>query len=371
MEYKSYQISISELIKMIESDSIELHPSYQRNYIWTIPDQKFLIDSIHKEYPLPNFFVYRRNPKLLEMVDGQQRAVTIFRYFKGEFKDNQRNLYSSTDTEQFLNYKLNIIEITKFFKERGESLEEFYWMVNKRGKHLNTPEVNKARYHDSDFLKIVYSVMSNPILDYLDIFTTKVKTRMNDRSLVEELIAYLFDGITDKRNAVEKLFKDSISETKQKEVEERANRILSRIDLLNSEYPISDTRYKQRNDFYTLWNFIDQNESETDNELIEQYKILLFISKNGFITPSNDECEPFKNYALNCVSQSNSKKAREGRLQFFYDILCNKDIDNNQSLLDIETYFEDIYDIDSLPLKKVGDYQLMDVSKLELNGNGE
>ena len=117
MEYKSYQISISELIKMIESDSIELHPSYQRNYIWTIPDQKFLIDSIHKEYPLPNFFVYRRNPKLLEMVDGQQRAVTIFRYFKGEFKDNQRNLYSSTDTEQFLNYKLNIIEITKIFKE--------------------------------------------------------------------------------------------------------------------------------------------------------------------------------------------------------------------------------------------------------------
>lgn len=34
--------------------------------------------------------------------------------------------------------------------------------------------------------------------------------RMNDRSLVEELAAYLIKGITDKRNAVEELFESKI-----------------------------------------------------------------------------------------------------------------------------------------------------------------
>lgn len=368
MEYKSYQIKIRELLEMIATNAINLQPSYQRNYIWTIPDQKFLIDSIHKEYPLPNFFVYRRTPKVLEMVDGQQRAVTINRYFKGDFKDNQRKYFQETDKDQFLDYKLNIIEITKIYKERGESLEEFYWMVNKRGKHLNAPEVNKARYHDSDFLKIVYDVMDNPILDDLDIFTTKVKTRMNDRSLVEELVAYLFEGITDKRNAVEKLFKEIISQEKKEEILNKANMMLKRIGMLNSIFPIAETRYRQRNDFYTLWNFVDKNAEESDVLLSEQYKILVFISRKGFITPSNEDCESFKEYALNCVSQSNSKKAREARLQFFEDVLCNKNIDDNQTLLSIEEYFEDIYDVDDVPLKDVEGCQLIDVDKLESKG---
>lgn len=46
----------------------------------------------------------------------------------------------------------------------------------------------------------------------LDIFTDKTALRMNDRSLIEELAAYLFRGITDKRNAVENLFEEKIEE---------------------------------------------------------------------------------------------------------------------------------------------------------------
>lgn len=365
MEYKSYQISIKELVDLIKSKEIDLHPSYQRNFIWTTTDQRLLIDSIHKDYPLPNFFVYRRTPRMLEMVDGQQRAVTIYRYYTGEFKDNQRNFYKDTNQQQFLDYKLNFVEIGNIKTDKGESLEEFYWMVNKRGVHLNPAEVNKARYHDSDFLKLVNKIMSVPSLDDLDIFSTKVKVRMNDRSLVEELVAYLFEGITDKRNAVEKLFKEQISEVKRNEIFEKSCKIIERIDVLNSEYLISETRYKQRNDFYTLWCFIDENINESDELLLAQYDILVFISKKGYITPSNEECQPFKEYAINCVSQSNSKKARELRLKFFDDILLNKDIAHNETLKEIEDYICDKYDIDKLPLKVIDNIQLIDVSKID------
>lgn len=56
---------------------------------------------------------------------------------------------------------------------------------------------------------------------------------------------------------------------------------------------------------------------------MKQFQVLVFISDNGLITPSNDEYELFKEYAINCVSQSNSKRARERRLLFFESLLAN------------------------------------------------
>lgn len=62
--------------------------------------------------------------------------------------------------------------------------------------------------------------------------------------------------------------------------------------------------------------------------------MLAFISDNGLITPSNDEYELFKEYAINCVSQSNSKRARERRLLFFEDLLAN--ISNNPTEVQLQ-----------------------------------
>ena len=56
--------------------------------------------------------------------------------------------------------------------------------------------------------------------------------------------------------------------------------------------------------------FIDKHIDDSIIVLKEQYKILLYISDNGIIYPSNDDYELFKEYAINCVSQSNSKRAR-------------------------------------------------------------
>ena len=39
---------------------------------------------------------------------------------------------------------------------KGESKEEFFYLVNKRGIQLNPAEVNQAYHHDSDFLNLVY-----------------------------------------------------------------------------------------------------------------------------------------------------------------------------------------------------------------------
>ena len=54
-------------------------------------------------------------------------------------------------------------------------------------------------------------------------------------------------------------------------------------------------------------------------QLIHFYHILVAIDPE--IRPSDNTCPVFKDYALTCVSQSNSKDAREERLKILEDIL--------------------------------------------------
>ena len=229
MEYKNKELRIRDLISLIESKSINLRPPYQRNFIWTPKDQRLLIDSIYKGYPLPNFFILKNENGKYEMVDGQQRATTIYKYYHNEFKDNQKKFFKEYAPEFFLDYRLNIVEIGNFDSSKGESKEEFFYLVNKRGIQLNPAEVNQAYHHDSDFLKLVYRIMDIQQLIELDIFTDKTKLRMNDRGLIEEIVAYLFYGITEKRNAVENLFEAKLNEEVVNEKYARFSKVINKI----------------------------------------------------------------------------------------------------------------------------------------------
>lgn len=334
MRYSNLEWTIGDLLDLIESKRINLRPPYQRNFIWSSKDQKLLIDSIRKGYPLPNFFILKNKDNTYEMVDGQQRAITICRFIKNEFRDSSKHYYKDYDENTFINYKLNVV-LLEDFNGTTETKEEFFYLVNKRGVQLNPSEVNHAYYHDTDFMNLVNRMSEyQPLID-LDIFTDKTIMRMNDRSLVEELAAYLIKGITDKRNAVEELFESEIESGVSDSQFIRFCKIINRINTIQDIKPINETRYKQRNDFYTLFCYVDSHISDSFSVLKEQYKILVYISDNGIISPSNDDYDLFKEYAINCVSQSNSKRARELRLSFFEKMLANVSDEANEEQLQL------------------------------------
>src|SRR5690349_5052957 len=101
MDYKFRTLRIGELVKWIENETIDLKPYYQRNDIWTKSDQQSLIDTILKGYPLPNFFIYQREKEKSEMVDGQQRARTIHRFFKGQITNLDDQNIDDIDRKTF------------------------------------------------------------------------------------------------------------------------------------------------------------------------------------------------------------------------------------------------------------------------------
>lgn len=370
MEYSFREFKINDLVKLIDDKKINLSPDYQRNYIWSSNDQKSLIDTIIYGYPLPSFFVYLDKEGLYEMVDGQQRSKTIYRFLKGVITSSKLTglkAFKDLEANVILSYKLPFIVIENLSSK--DKLRDFYVLINKKGVHLNIPEVSKSEHFDKLFLKLADDVLDYQNLINLNLFTEISIKRMNDRAFIEELLGYLKVGIKEKKKAVESIYKEDINEEEFQDLKEKFYLIIDKISLLNQIKPIRNTRYKQKNDFFTLFSFINENIGSSQELLDYQYQILLILDnsdKEGkqFIRPTNEDCSALKDYANHCVSQSNSAHARAARLKFFNYILKNTDVENNEILIDVLNFLTDNYGEERVQLKEMKEYQLLDIKLL-------
>jgi hypothetical protein len=365
MTFELTTFTLRELCNLIRDNRIDLNPSYQRNFIWTAVNQKQLIDTILKKFPLPAFFIYQKPDGKYEMVDGQQRSKTIFRFVLGEITSSTETgkvSFERVEQDIFLAYWIPIILIKSVGSD--EELRDFYVLINKRGVHLNPAEINKSEFFETNFLKLAESLLSYQPFISLELFSEANIKRMNDRAFVEELVAYLYyRGPKDKKTSVKSAFQEDITEEESNILSENFKSTIDRIAALNSVHPIAETRYKQKNDFYTLFNFVSENPSESLDVLVYQYRILLLLDGDDregrqYIRPSNEECQALKTYANNCVTQSNSKSAREGRLNFFNQMLKNDSPEGNDVLNEVIDYlFEEMEK--EFQLVKINGYYLI------------
>jgi len=335
MKYKHDIWTIKKLLDLYKKGKIVLNPPYQRNPIWTANAQQMLIDTIKKNQPIPNFFVRLINEDSIEMVDGQQRARTIFAFIKGIISDLEGEKYTKGDFN--LKYPLSVTIITEL--EKNESIEKFYALVNSSGLRLNRPELKKAEYYNTIFLALITDLASISEFTDLNLFTKPSADRMNDIEFVSELVANLSFGISDKKEKVDFLYDKDISAEESEELKSQFITIIKYIGEFNKIYPINKTRYKQRNDFYTLFDFIKTLNPTADmlDTMLYYYQILVKIGP--FIKPSQEDCDPLMDYALHCVSQSNSKTAREERQRFFIDLFLNENSEANETQKAILNFF--------------------------------
>lgn len=335
---------IHKLIALYDKGNIILNPPYQRNPIWSLKAQKKLIDSIKTDTPIPNFFLLKKDGKTFEMVDGQQRARTIIGYWKGHFVDNNKIVFddafkaeveNNAKTEKFLNYKLSITIIPEI--DESESIEEFYALVNSSGLRLNRPELKKAEFYSTRFLHLITNLAEDANFNDLNIFSKASIDRMNNIDFVSELLAVIKYGISDKKEKVDEMFERDIEEQEYSSLKKYFLKIIDHFKRFNLIFPLIKTRYRQKNDFYSLFVFINKYPDIEARTLDYYFKLLLKLAK--YIRPSQEECDPLMNYALNCVTQSNSKNAREERHNFLVELLLNENKKPNQTQVDIMKFF--------------------------------
>lgn len=335
MKYKIEIWSIGDLIEKFEKKTLNLNPEYQRRFIWTLKDQQTLIESILKGYAIPNIFLFLKDGQF-EVVDGQQRIRTILGFYKQVFKTQKGEFYDEESIGSiFKNYLIPVTVINAI--DEGESIEEFYSLVNSAGIHLNRPELKKAEYFDTNLLKLVNDLCDNEKFKSLSLFTELTTRRMNDMDFVSELVTLMKFGITDKKKSVDKLFEVDLSDKEVIEYSNLFNDVMDYFIGFNQFYKIKSTRYKQRNDFYTLFDLVKTNMRYGKDILNRTYELLVLF--NDFIVPSNEDCEPFQEYAFNCISQSNSKNARETRRKIFNDLFFNKENTANKAQKKVLKFF--------------------------------
>lgn len=83
MKMRSNRRAIDKIYKRRDRYDI---PEWQRREVWSRSKKQNLIDSILRQWKLPKFYFLKLsdNPESYEVVDGQQRLVTIFEFFENE-----------------------------------------------------------------------------------------------------------------------------------------------------------------------------------------------------------------------------------------------------------------------------------------------
>jgi len=92
---QNYDLVVGSLMQQIENSDIVLRPSFQRGYVWSNATASRLIESLILNVPIPPCYLSQNEDFELDVIDGQQRLQSIFR-----FMDNQFSLSSLEITKE-------------------------------------------------------------------------------------------------------------------------------------------------------------------------------------------------------------------------------------------------------------------------------
>lgn len=130
---------------------LNIRPPYQREFVYKENQQKAVIDTIMKGFPLNTMYWVKNNGDNVgyELLDGQQRTMSICEYVNGNFSidmgDGVTKYYHNlTDSEQekILNYELTI------YVCEGDEDERLNWFrtINIAGEKLTNQELLNINY---------------------------------------------------------------------------------------------------------------------------------------------------------------------------------------------------------------------------------
>jgi hypothetical protein len=85
--------TVRALLELRKNNMLIVNPEYQRGEVWTQPQQKRLIDSVLRGYPIPLIYLHYIKREVagfqqhgFEVIDGQQRINALYLYTEGQFK---------------------------------------------------------------------------------------------------------------------------------------------------------------------------------------------------------------------------------------------------------------------------------------------
>lgn len=123
---------------------LDIRPPYQREFVYKDDKRNAVINTIKKKFPLNVMYWSVRGDGNFEIIDGQQRTISICQYIVGDFSFEGLYFYNLRDDQQkkILNYKLMVYLCT------GTDSERLDWFktINIAGEKLTDQELRNAVY---------------------------------------------------------------------------------------------------------------------------------------------------------------------------------------------------------------------------------
>ena len=134
--------------------NLDIRPKYQRNFVYKEAQRNAVVNTISRGFPLNVMYWAVRDDGNFEVIDGQQRTISICEYVAGNFScrglygiDQPRAYHNLQDDEKdkIDKYKLTVYLCT------GTDSEKLDWFktINIAGEKLTDQELRNAVYSGS------------------------------------------------------------------------------------------------------------------------------------------------------------------------------------------------------------------------------
>jgi hypothetical protein len=157
MKIELKEITVRELAEGYEDNAedgvvgfggkLDIRPPYQREFIYKDKQRDAVITTLTKEFPLNVMYWSVREDGDFEVIDGQQRTISVCQYVNGDFAYMFRYFHNlqHNEKQQILDYKLMIYLCS------GTDSEKLEWFktINIAGEKLTDQELRNAVYAGS------------------------------------------------------------------------------------------------------------------------------------------------------------------------------------------------------------------------------
>ncbi|GAB3754357.1 hypothetical protein GCM10027591_03170 [Zhihengliuella somnathii] len=129
--------------------ALDVRPPYQREFVYKDRQRDAVIETLRKDFPLNVMYWAAQDDGTFEVIDGQQRTISICQYVEGDFSieigGHQMAFHNlqNDQQEQILDYELTV------YLCEGTDSEKLDWfkVINIAGEKLTDQELRNAVYH--------------------------------------------------------------------------------------------------------------------------------------------------------------------------------------------------------------------------------
>ena len=126
---------------------LDIRPPYQREFVYDVKERNAVINTLQKNFPLNVMYWAVRESGDFEVIDGQQRTISICQYVNGDYSIEGLAFHNlpKDKQEQILKYPLMVYFCS------GSDSEKLDWFetINIAGKVLTSQELRNAVYSGS------------------------------------------------------------------------------------------------------------------------------------------------------------------------------------------------------------------------------